>query len=62
MSAPRIDVHHARVRSATGQALLVCAYDDEDKCATIRLADSISIAELRRRHVDPQSEIILYCS
>lgn len=62
MSAPRIDVHHARARSASGQALLICAYDDAEKCRKNELADSITLSEFRHRPVDAREEIILYCA
>ena len=62
MSATRIDVHHARARSASGQALLVCAYDEAEKCRNNDLADSITLTEFRGRPVDVREEIILYCA
>ena len=46
---PRIPVEEAREKVRSGQALLVCAYEDEDKCRRIPLDDSIYLNEVRRR-------------
>lgn len=61
---PRIDVEAARTRVQAGQALLVCAYDDEQKCRSMLLEDAITLGELEARRGDlpPQQDIILYCA
>ena len=58
----RISVQQAHAKA--GQALLVCAYDDEAKCKSVNLSGSISLAGLRARAASlPKSqEIIFYCA
>lgn len=60
----RIDVEATRLRVQAGQALLVCAYDDVDKCRSMLLEDAITLAdfEQRRGQLPPDQEIILYCA
>jgi hypothetical protein len=60
--AERIDVERAAERVRTGDALLACAYDDEEKCRRLALRGSISLAELRDRDVSRDREIIFYCA
>ncbi|HKA07797.1 MAG TPA: hypothetical protein VKD71_11110 [Gemmataceae bacterium] len=45
-------------------ALLVCAYDDEEKCRQNRLDGSMSLAEFRAREstIPKSREIIFYCA
>ncbi len=59
----RIDVDEARRKVAAGDALLVCAYEDESRCERMRLDGSISLASLRLQAPDlPRDrEIIFYC-
>lgn len=57
----RIPPDEARRRVEDG-ALLVCAYDDEEKCRQLALEGSISLAELQSMAVDPDQEIIFYCA
>jgi hypothetical protein len=59
----RINVEEARRKTNSGDALLVCAYDDEEKCAAIKLEGSISLAGLAARlSSGPRDqEIIFYC-
>lgn len=61
---PRIDVEAARTRTQSGQALLVCAYDDEQKCRSMLLEDAITLGEFEARRGDlaPDQDIILYCA
>jgi hypothetical protein len=60
---PRIDVQEARQRAAAGGALLVCAYDDEEKCRQLGLEGAISLARFRSLlPALPQNrEVIFYC-
>ncbi|MFO0967444.1 MAG: hypothetical protein U0793_17935 [Gemmataceae bacterium] len=62
MAAERIDPRQAHERVASGNALLVCAYDEPDKCAKYRLEGAITLDELRRRAVGKDQEIIFYCA
>jgi hypothetical protein len=61
---PRIDAAEARERTRSGRALLVCAYDDDQKCRSMLLAGAIPKSELERRgaSLDATREIILYCA
>ena len=61
---PRIDVSEARHKVEAGQALLVCAYDDEAKCGRIKLAGSITLQELRKRlpSLPKNQELIFFCA
>ena len=61
---PRIDVEEARRWVESGRALLVCAYEDEAKCRSIRLAGSVTLSELQRRlpALPKDQEIIFYCA
>ena len=47
-----------------GTALLVCAYDDEEKFKRLRLEGAISFNELRSRlgALPKDQEIIFYCA
>lgn len=60
----RISVEDARPKVQNGRALLVCAYDDEAKCASIRLEGSIIMRELRQMlpSLPKEQELILYCA
>ena len=62
--AERISVEEARRRTTAGDALLVCAYDDEDKCATMKLEGAITLDQLETKlspEDDKDLEIIFYC-
>lgn len=61
---PRISAEDARQKVQDGQAILVCAYDDEAKCSSMRLEGAVSLAEFRRMQTSlPRDrEIILYCA
>lgn len=52
-----------RLRAQT-PALLVCAYDDEERCASMRIPGSITLRELDGQlpFVSPDQEIIFYCA
>jgi hypothetical protein len=58
----RVGVEEARSRVQAGQALLVCAYDDEQKCNKITLEGAISLRNLEARRPSKQQEIIFYCA
>jgi hypothetical protein len=66
ITAPRIDVHEARREVMSGEALLVCAYEDEDdaRCAQIPLEGSITFSELEARlpSLRKDTGIIFYCT
>lgn len=60
----RIDVETARKNVTNGQALLVCAYEDDAKCRKGRLDGSIPLARLEAMAATlPKSQpIIFYCA
>lgn len=61
--AERISVATARRRVESGDALLVCAYEDEKKCEKLALEGSITLNDLESRQVvDRDREIIFYCA
>jgi hypothetical protein len=43
MATARIEAAEARQRVQSGEALLVCAYDKESKCDTMKLEGAISL-------------------
>jgi hypothetical protein len=59
----RINVEDARRKTKSGEALLVCAYNDEAKCEAMKLEGSISLADLKARLASGSrdQEIIFYC-
>lgn len=61
---PRIDLHSARESVESGEALLVCAYDDEEKCRSLRIEGALTLQEFedRRVDIDHRQRIILYCA
>jgi hypothetical protein len=64
MSAKRIDPQQVRRDVTSGNALLVCAYDDPEKCQQYRLPEALSLAELQAQeaNLDRDCEIIFYCA
>ncbi len=63
MDVKRVDPRYARERVDDGQALLVCAYDDEEKCDAMKLEGAIDMRELRSRlaGLPRDEELIFYC-
>lgn len=61
-NAERIDAERARERVETGDALLVCAYDEEGKCRDLEVEDAITLAELRSRDMANDREIVFFCA
>ena len=65
MSEPiRIAVNEARQKVASGQAFLVCAYDDAEKFKNNHLEGALSFPELLSTlpKLDKSQEIIFYCA
>lgn len=58
----RISAEEAYKRVKTGEALLVCAYEDEDKCRRLNLDGSIAFATFQSRaaSLPKNQEIIFY--
>ena len=60
----RIEAEEARGKVQRGDALLVCAYEDEAKCGSMRLEGAMTWGELKRQmaSLPEDREIILYCA
>ncbi|HJV64612.1 MAG TPA: ArsR family transcriptional regulator [Geomonas sp.] len=61
---PRIAPQEAQARVQSGQALLVCAYDDDEKFRSLHLEKALSLRQFRE--VEPSlpkdKELIFYCA
>ena len=65
MSDPiRISVEDARQKVTSGSALLVCAYDDDEKFKNNHLEGAISLNDFRAKlpSLSTEQEIIFYCA
>ena len=65
MSDPeRIDPRKAREHIERGDALLICAYDDDEKCRDVALEGSEPYSRLEAKEDDlaDDREIIFYCT
>ena len=62
--AEKISPQEARQEVQAGEALLVCAYEDEERYKKVRLEGAISLKELRSRETDlnKDQKIIFYCA
>ena len=60
----RISVEEARQKANSGAALLVCAYDDDEKFRNNHLLGAISLGEFRAKlpSLSAEQEIIFYCA
>ena len=60
----RISADEAHEKVRAGQALLVCAYEDDAKCSRIALEGAITLDELRARlaPLPKNQDIIFYCA
>ena len=64
METARIPPDEARQKVQHGEALLVCAYDDQEKCRNLHLEGSIDLQELQAKlpQLKKEQEIIFYCA
>jgi hypothetical protein len=62
--ADRIDVAETRRKVTAGEALLVCAYEDESKCDDIKLDGATSLTQFHRLadSLPKDRQIIFYCA
>ena len=62
--APKIDAQQVQDRLSSGDALLVCAYEDEQKCRSMRFGGALTLQEFERRKptLDRSGDILLYCA
>ncbi len=60
----RIPVEEARQKVTSGSALLVCAYDDDEKFKNNHLQGAISLGEFKIRlsALSAEQEMIFYCA
>lgn len=60
----RIEAGAARRRVAEHNALLVCAYEDDERCKGMRLDGAATMSEFRAmaRELPKGQEIIFYCA
>lgn len=60
----RVSPQEANKRVSLGKALLVCAYDDDEKHNRMNLDGSISLNQLKDREesLSKDQEIIFYCA
>ena len=60
----RIPVAEAREKVTSGSALLVCAYDDDEKFKNNHLQGAISLSDFRKKlpSLSTEQEIIFYCA
>ena len=60
----RIGPDEARRKVKFGMALLVCAYDDEEKFRNMRLEGAISLSEFEGKlpSLSKEQELIFYCA
>lgn len=59
----RIEPEEARRRMDSGQAILVCAYESDEKFQSVQLEGSESLNHFRARLPDipEEQEVIFYC-
>lgn len=64
MMIERIPVSEARKKVMKKAALLVCAYDDDDKFEKYHLGGAISLSEFKLKisDLDKNQEILFYCA
>jgi rhodanese-related sulfurtransferase len=64
MAVPKINVRQARHDVEVSDALLVCAYDNQEKFDKNRLAGAIPLDDLRAQEdsLSKQRELIFYCA
>ncbi len=60
---PRIDPDTARHEVTAGRALLVCAYDDRQRCRSMRLEGAIDMDDLQAvlPTLEKDKPLIFYC-
>ncbi len=61
--AVRISADEARRRAESGQALLVCAYDDDQKCRAAGVTGSLTHREFvaQLASIPKDRELIFFC-
>lgn len=64
MDVPRITPDEAHRKVESGEAILVCAYEDEEKCRQMHLEGAIHMQELQEKlpSLPREKELIFYCA
>jgi hypothetical protein len=62
--AIRITPEATYEKMRAGKALLVCAYDSEERCRNMQLEGAITLAEFRAKlpALSKDQEIVFYCA
>jgi len=62
--AKKVSPQEARQSVQSGKALLVCAYEDDERFNKVHLEGAISFGEFRNKEKDinKDQEIIFYCA
>lgn len=62
--AIRISPEEVRRKITSGSALLVCAYEDDEKCRRLHLEGAMFLTEFRSKlpALPKDQEIIFYCA
>ena len=62
--AIRISPEEVREKITAGSALLVCAYEDDEKCKMVNLEGAIFLTEFRSKlpSLPKDQELIFYCA
>jgi hypothetical protein len=60
----RITAEETRQKSVAGTALLVCAYEDDERCRQIHLQGAMLFTEFKSKlaELPKDQEIIFYCA
>ncbi|MEF9438280.1 MAG: rhodanese-like domain-containing protein [Candidatus Mariimomonas ferrooxydans] len=60
----RLSVEEVRQKVTSGEALLVCAYDDEEKFSRLHLEGAISLSDFNTMlpALPKDKEIVFYCA
>ena len=60
----RIEPDEAQRRLSSGEAMLVCAYDSDEKFDDMHLAGAISLNEFKARlpEIPQEQQVIFYCA
>lgn len=63
-TTPRISVDEAYRKVAAGEARLICAYEDNEKCRQIALPGAIPLTQLEAQAalLPKSQELIFYCA
>lgn len=64
IEVPRVTPKEIRPRIEAGDAVLVCAYEDDDRYSKHRLEGAISYIEFvaRQPQINKEREIVFYCA